>query len=198
MSFMLDESGSINDGKANSTLDQIRAAATASSQQTTDDPVAGQDGNRSSKTPLLHHDDHEHHQPAPSAVPGRISRTLVNFWLDGLLGLLFVALCVVAVIVQFVFPPGIAARDWVLWGMSYGQWCSVQFGLLALLGLGVLLHVMLHWTWVCCVLSKRILGKSEMPDDGIRTVYGVGLLIGLLLIGAIAVGAAQWMIIQPQ
>lgn len=147
------------------------------------------------KQPLLHHDDHEHTSPPAARAPGRISRTLVNFWLDGLLGVLFVKLCIIAVIVQFVFPPGVSARGASLWGMSYGQWCSLQFGVLAVLGLGVLLHVMLHWTWICSVLSKRVLGQKEIPDDGIRTVYGVGLLICLLLLGAVSVGMAQWMIV---
>lgn len=153
---------------------------------------------RGRKQPLLHHDDHEHtHAPANQSA-GRISKTLVNFWLDGLLSIVFVNLCIIAVIVQFVFPPGIAAGGVTLWGMNYGQWCSIQFAVLAFLGLGILLHVMLHWTWVCSVLAKRVLGKNEVPDDGIRTLYGVGLLIGLLLTGAVTVGIAQWMIVIPQ
>ena len=155
--------------------------------------------NSAPRKPLLHHDDHEHHAPAPSrkGSPGRISRTLVNFWLDALLAVVFVKLSITAVIVQFVFPPGIAAKGATLWGLSYGQWCSLQFALIATLGLGVLVHVMLHWTWVCSVLAKRILKLSELPDDGIRTVYGVGFLIGLLMLGAISVGIAQWMIVIP-
>lgn len=153
---------------------------------------------RVSKKTLLHHDDHEHnHAPAHQST-GRISKTLVNFWLDGLLGVVFVKLCVIAVIVQFVFPPGIAARGVTLWGMNYGQWCSIQFAVLAFLGLGILLHVMLHWTWVCSVLTKRVLGKNDVPDDGIRTLYGVGLLIALLLTAAVTVGIAQWMIVIPE
>ncbi len=151
------------------------------------------------KRAILHSDMHDHIVPATNNAPhsGKISRTLVNFWLDGALGVVFVTLCVTAVIVQFVFPPGIVARDWLLWGMSYGQWCSLQFGLIAVLGLGVLVHIMLHWTWVCSVMTRRILHKNQMPDDGIRTVYGVGLLIGLLLMGAVTVGIAQWMIVRP-
>jgi len=151
------------------------------------------------KRAILHNDMHDHIVPSATSTPhrGKISRTLVNFWLDGLLGIIFAKLCITAVIVQFVFPPGIAARDWFLWGMSYGQWCSLQFALIAVLGLGVLVHIMLHWTWVCSVMTKRILHRKQLPDDGIRTVYGVGLLIGLLLLGATAVGIAQWMIVRP-
>jgi len=127
----------------------------------------------------------------------KFSRTMVNFWLDALLAMVFVALSIVAVIVQFVFPPGVGAKGWLLWRMNYGQWCSIQFGLLAFLGVGVVLHVMLHWTWVCSVIAKRLFKSKEMPDDGIRTVYGVGFLIVLLLTSAICVGLAMMTIQMP-
>ena len=151
------------------------------------------------RSPLLHNDmhDHPHATQKQKHGRGRVSRTLVNFWLDLILAVVFVALCITAVVVQFVFPPGIAARDWSLWGLSFGQWSSIQFTLTAVMALGVLVHVMLHWTWVCSVLAKRVLGRSELPDDGIRTVYGVGILIGVLLLGAVTVGMAQWMIVPP-
>ncbi|MEZ6060815.1 MAG: DUF4405 domain-containing protein [Planctomycetaceae bacterium] len=132
-----------------------------------------------------------------AASTGRMSRTLLNFWLDTTLLVVLAALGIVATIVQFVFPPGVAARGWRLWNMNYGQWCSVQFALLSLLGIGVLLHVMLHWTWVCSVVVRRVLGRTEMPDDGIRTIYGVGLLIVLLVSGAVIVALATFSIRQP-
>ena len=140
--------------------------------------------------------------PAPrseieAAEGTRLSKTLINFWLDVALMAAFTALSLVSVIVQFVFPPGTAAKDWVLWNMNYGQWCSLQFGLHCFLGLGIVVHVMLHWTWVCGVISRKLLGQRELPDDGIRTVYGVGLLIVLLLTGAAVVGLAMMTIQMP-
>ncbi len=150
----------------------------------------------STRIPLLREDMHDHVH-APGSGSGRVSRTLINFWLDSALAVVFVCLSVVAVIVQFVFPPGIAARGWTLWGMRYGQWCSIQFSLVALLALGLLVHIMLHWTWVCSVVTRRILRHRELPDDGLRTLYGVGLLISLLLLGAMTVGIAQWTIVPP-
>ncbi len=122
-------------------------------------------------------------------------RTILNFWLDASLLVVFFVLGVVAIILQFVFPPGTSARGWLLWGLTYGQWCSVQFGLLCLLALGVLVHVMLHWSWVCGVVARRFLGQTQLPDDGIRTLYGVGLLIALLNLGAGAVAIA-WLTIR--
>jgi len=126
-----------------------------------------------------------------------VSRTLVNFVLDMALMLLFTALSIVAVIVQFVFPPGVSAKGWHLWGLNFSQWCSLQFGLLCMLGFGVVVHVMLHWTWVCSVMARQILGQKDVPDNGLRTVGGVALLIGLLLTGAILVGMAMLSIQMP-
>lgn len=181
-------------------------AGTASAEETESQQRTGPEsgnlqnsGPLSSKAPLLHNDMHEAHHAAdkPGRRPGRISRTLLNFWLDTLLAVIFVILSITAVIVQFVFPPGVAARGWLLWGMSYGKWTGIQFALLAILGCGVVLHVMLHWTWVCSVLIKRVLGRSTLPDDGIRTLVGVGLLITLLLTGAVVIGVAQMTIVRP-
>ncbi len=127
----------------------------------------------------------------------RFSRTLINFWLDTILMLAFVALSIIAVIVQFVFPPGVAAKGWLLWGMNYGQWCSLQFAVLCILGFGVVVHVMLHWTWVCGVVVRKLLRRRDLPDDGIRTIYGVGLLITLLLAAATVIGIAMLTIQMP-
>ena len=127
----------------------------------------------------------------------RVSRALVNFALDMLLLLLFVALSIVSVIVQFVFPPGVSATGWHLWGLNFGQWCGLQFGLLSVLGFGIVVHVMLHWTWICSVLARQILGQRDVPDNGLRTVYGVALLIGLLMTGAILIGLAMISIQMP-
>ena len=122
----------------------------------------------------------------------RVSRTL-----DSLLLLVFALHSITAVIVQFVFPPGVAAKGWMLWSMNYGQWCSVQFFFLSVLAFGILVHVMLHWSWVCGVIARKLLHQRDLPDDGIRTVYGVGLLILLLLSGAAIVGIAMMSIKMP-
>ena len=128
--------------------------------------------------------------------PG-LSRPVVNFWLDALLLLLFLLQALTAVIVQFVFPPASAAQGWTLWGLSLVDFCSLQFAFTALLGLGILIHLMLHWSWVCAVVARRLFKKSQVPDSGLQTIYGVGLLIVVLVTGAAVTGLATMTIQMP-
>ena len=111
----------------------------------------------------------------------------VNLVLDAALLVVFMALCFAAVVVRFVFPPGPGAKGWTLWGLDYDAWGGIQFGLVAALALGVLVHVMLHWSWVCNMVASRFVKTRQgRVDDGLQTIYGVGLLIVLLA----AVGGA--------
>lgn len=134
-----------------------------------------------------------------SGVPRRrgVSWSDVNLALDAALLVNFVGLCAAAVIVRFVFPPGPAAREWLLWGLDYDAWAGIQFTLLAVLAVGILVHVMFHWSWVCNVLAARLSrsGKGRV-DEGLQTIYGVGLLIVLLNVIGITVAAA-WLTIRP-
>jgi hypothetical protein len=122
----------------------------------------------------------------PPARRSGWSWSWINLLLDAALLVAFTALCFAAVVVRFVFPPGPAAAGWSLWGLDYDAWGGVQFALLSILAVGILVHVMLHWSWVCNVIASRMPGRGARVDDGLQTIYGVGLLIGLLL----AVGSA--------
>ena len=140
---------------------------------------------------------------ADARVPARPTRRLVWSWswinlvLDAALLVAFTALAFAAVVVRFVFPPGPAAAGWTLWGLDYDAWGGIQFGLLAILAGGILVHVMLHWSWVCNVIASRLAGRGARVDDGLQTIYGVGLLIGLLLSVGAGLAAAVLTIQGP-
>lgn len=136
------------------------------------------------------------------AVPARRGRGWtwndINLVLDGVLLIVFVALCFAAVVVRFVFPPGPAAKGWTLWGLDYDAWGGIQFGLVAALALGILVHVMFHWSWICNMVAGRFLKtRSGRVDDGLQTIYGVGLLIVLLTSIGVALAAAVLTIRDP-
>ena len=85
-----------------------------------------------------------------------MSRAMLNFLLDATLLVAFLLLAGCSVIVRFVFPPGPDAKGWTLWSLGYDHWAGIQFGLVATLALGLLLHVMLHWNWVCGMVASRL------------------------------------------
>jgi len=129
-----------------------------------------------------------------------MSRTIINFWLDTLLLILFTSLVWVILVLRFAFPPALQAAKWTLWGLGFQQWMNVQFGLTCAMAAAVLLHVMLHWSWVWGVVASRIArgeGKKTKADEGTRTLWGVGLLIVVLHVLAIGLAAAVLCIRGP-
>lgn len=122
----------------------------------------------------------------------------INLVLDIALLVVFVALLFAAVVVRFVFPPGPAAAGWRLWGFDYDAWNGIQFGLLATLTGGVLVHLMFHWSWVCTMLASRLSGdRKARVDEGMQTIYGVMLLIAILVAITVPAGVAFLTIQRP-
>lgn len=127
------------------------------------------------------------------------SRTSLNFMLDSALLGLFVMLAWTFAIFRLVFPPATTARGWRLWGLDYDAWAGVQFVLFCVFALAVLLHVMLHWSWVCGVITQRLSKwrkRTVRWDDGYQTIYGVATLIVLLHLVGGALFAAM-LTVQP-
>ena len=114
--------------------------------------------------------------------------------------LLVSALLFTAAVLRFVFPTPSQAVGWTLWGQNYDAWSAFQFVLVAILGLAILLHVMLHWSWVCGVVLTRFLGRSGREarmDDGQQTLWGVGMLIVVVNVLGLLVGLASLTILGP-
>ncbi len=130
-----------------------------------------------------------------------LSITATNFWLDVILLVLFLSLFWVSLVLQFAFPPGPAADGWQLWGYTYVGWSNVRFYLVCGLGAAVILHLMLHWNWVCSVVLKWLRhGKPKKPvakDDPMRTIWGVILLIAVLGVMGVLLGLAKMTIVSP-
>lgn len=128
-----------------------------------------------------------------------MSRTSLNIILDSGLLVVFTGLVWTSAVVRFIFPPAYESRGWQLWGLGLNEWMNIEFAMLSLLALGVLVHVMLHWSWVCGVIASRFSrGKKGKLDDGVQTIYGVGLLIVILNILGFAIAAAAVAIQEPR
>lgn len=134
-------------------------------------------------------------------MPRRFSNTVINFWLDACLLVMFLLLCWSSVIVRYVFPSASSSEGWQLWGASYLVWTDIQFGCLCLFAVAVLVHVMMHWTWVCGVVEswyrKRRGAAPKSKETGSRTLWGVGLLIVIFNVLGLGIAIAALSIQGP-
>lgn len=127
----------------------------------------------------------------------RLSVSVINFWIDA--GILFSLTAVgwISATLQIAFPPPTQASGWTLWGRGYDDWRDVQFVMLCVFACGILVHVMMHWNWVCSVIAVQIVKVRDRPDDGMQTIYGVGALIVLLHVIGAGVVAAMLCVRRP-
>jgi len=128
-----------------------------------------------------------------------MSRTSINFVIDSFLLVITVLLLFTTAVLRFVFPAPTSAAGWLLWGQDYNAWSNFQFIVTVVIGLSLLLHIMMHWSWVCGVIITKLLKRSAREaklDDGAQTLWGVGMLIVVVNILGLLVGAA-YLTVQP-
>lgn len=134
-----------------------------------------------------------------SAVRGSFwtrHKTVINFWLDVTLLVLFLVMAWLLTVLAVVFPRGVTG--WTVWGHTFSDWLDALFATFCVFTVGVVLHVMLHWTWVCGTVTTRLLGRKATKDDGTQTLIGVGFLILLLHLFGAAVFVARVLLVGPQ
>ena len=115
-----------------------------------------------------------------------MSRNVLNFIVDGLLLLATLALTATGGLMWLILPPGSGHSGQALWGLNRHGWGEVHLYLaIAAIALG-LLHVILHWQWVCRTVTQMATGSAERtPHKGGRTVYGV---LTVIVVAALVVG----------
>lgn len=136
------------------------------------------------------------HVPTSVREP-KVTRTLLNFWLDAVLFVVIGFEMWVSIMLQVVFPPPTAAEGWRLWGGSFNQWRDAQFYGLCIAGLLVLEHVVLHWSWVCSVIASKILRSKHRADEASQALYGVGAFIAVVSIMMGGILAAMLAVQRP-
>ena len=68
-------------------------------------------------------------------------------------------------------------------GLGRHDWGDVHFWTSVALGVLLVVHVALHWSWVC-LMVHRLLGGTEAGQLGAgrRNAYGIGFLLAVVLI----------------
>ena len=122
-------------------------------------------------------------------------KTVINFWLDALLFVLFLGLAWELAILRLAFPKGAGDR-WRLLGHTAADWQDLAFNTFCVFSLGVVLHVMLHWSWIVGTIQTRLLKRKATRDDGSHTMIGVGVLFVLIHLLAGGILWARWAIVE--
>jgi hypothetical protein len=123
-------------------------------------------------------------------------KTLINFWLNVALLILFMLQAWMLTVLVLVSPRTTAT--WTIWGATASTWLDPLFTTFCAFAGGVVLHVILHWAWICGTVATKLLGRKAGKDDGSQTLIGVALLVVLLHLFGAAILAAHMALVKPQ
>ncbi|MBK8271285.1 MAG: DUF4405 domain-containing protein [Planctomycetes bacterium] len=123
-----------------------------------------------------------------------MSRTLVNFIIDLFGFVIMLGILATGLLVRYVLPPG--SGQWrSVWGLSRHDWGDVHFWMAVGLGAVILVHVALHWGWVCGVVRRRIPGLPSMAPAHSRLRRSA---LGVLILALTAALVAGFLVVAGQ
>ncbi len=101
-----------------------------------------------------------------------MSKTHLNFALDALIAVAFIFSALSGVVFLFAGSGGYqgganAAFQTTVLGVSRWVWSDLHTWASLIMIAGVLLHVVLHWKWVTCVVKRMVRDwkKSRLPQQ---------------------------------
>jgi len=106
-------------------------------------------------------------------------RNTLNFWLEIVSALVIAGLAATGGIMHFVLPPG-TGRTSLLFGLGRHDYGEIHFWLASAALLLVIVHVWLHWNWVCCIVGRS--AGNPQPGKTGRTFAGI-LFLAVLILG---------------
>jgi len=116
-----------------------------------------------------------------------MKRNMLNLLIDALTALAGLGLLWTGLLIYFILPAGSGKHGLAVWGMGRHDWGDIHFWLAVTCLALVVLHVALHWTWVCTMVL-RIVGDPGKSSASKRNI--AGLLACIILVGLI--GGSLW------
>lgn len=130
-----------------------------------------------------------------------LSRNAINFIVDAILLVSLMSVLFFSLVLTFVLPMGAKAAGYSIWGVDRDGWVNLLNANIYIFSVLVLLHLILHWSWVCMFVSSRLgkaLGRRFVIDDAAKTVWGVAGLVAVLGVILIGIIAAEFAMIAPK
>ena len=117
-----------------------------------------------------------------------MKRTTFNLWTDLASFLVLFLLILTGMLIYYVLPPcgnctgqvSVSGAAQALWGLDRHDYGDIHF-YLSLMTIGLLvLHVALHWSWICHSCC-RLWGLNNASCDR-QSRYGIALLIACIFV----------------
>jgi len=109
--------------------------------------------------------------------------TTLNFIVDLAAWVAMILLAATGLVVRYVLPAGSGGRgggsESLLWGLGRHDWGALHFWLSIALGVLIVFHIVLHWSWVCATTRRYLPSFAQWPSStskSVQNLYGVGLL----------------------
>jgi hypothetical protein len=98
-----------------------------------------------------------------------MSRSTLNFVLDLASFLVLLGLTITGLVMKYILPPGtggvgrnlhggsgsgVQAQE--LWSMTRHEWGSIHFYLAVVFVVLMIIHIVLHWTWIKCYVKSVV------------------------------------------
>ena len=115
-----------------------------------------------------------------------MKRATLNLVIDFVSFAILASMIATGLLVRFVLPPGSrGGRGLSLWNLDRHEWGDIHFWLaVSLIGI-LLVHLALHWSWVCQVARIALGAPRGIHRSNIemrRTVVGVSVVAGLAVL----------------
>lgn len=121
-------------------------------------------------------------------------RDTLNFVVDLLALFAMMGLIATGLVQRYLLPPGSrGGRGLSLWGLGRHDWGDIHFWIAVALAALLVLHVALHWTWVCVLVTRWLRpagAPAGAPSATRRNIAGLIFLVVLAALTAAFVWAA--------
>lgn len=104
-----------------------------------------------------------------------MTRTTLNFVIDLISAVVGLGLILTGLIMYFALPPG--SRQAGLWGVVRHDWAAVHSWLALSVVILMLVHLTLHWRWVCTFVHHALTRSPCAPSPHAGNLYGIAILI---------------------
>lgn len=124
-------------------------------------------------------------------------RSFLNWLIDFALFVAVLGLLLTGLLIEFILPPG--SHGDAVWSLSRHAWGEIHFWFAVAMIAVALLHVILHWGWVCTVAMKLLDRTAVAPKRLQRHVAGaIVVALLLLIVGGFLLAAARAKTVDPR